>query len=90
MTAHSQIDGRKVHWDEKQQGWFYDDTQERANQKSEPSELREAARNVLARWTELDTGDEILDERMDALRQALWPGPDSLQDEEAELQEERA
>ena len=38
-------------------------------------ELTEAVRDVLARWTESDYGDDIMDKRMDALRVALW-GPD--------------
>ena len=44
-------------------------------------ELREAARAVLARWTELDTGDSILDERMDALCKATFPNSEAILEE---------
>ena len=80
MTAHSQIDGRKVHYDEDAQAWVFDDTGKpapvpKAVEIDGPipkPPLEWAVRNVLARWTEIDTGDTIFDERMDVLRRAMY------------------
>lgn len=49
-------------------------------EKLDVKDAGEAIRDVLARWTEIDTGDEILDARMDRLRRAFW-GPSSLGEE---------
>jgi hypothetical protein len=93
MTAHSQIDGREVHYDEDAQAWVFDDTGKKASPAQTARATTEidgpmprppldwAIRNVLARWTEIDTGDAILDDRMDVLRRAMYGNAPDLVEE---------